>query len=110
MKKQLLVSGIVVCLLVLSVLVAQQPKSGSGKVSSAPKIPVFDKSTAGDPIITPNGEIIYELTGRGVPGTSDRHSIAFVILPPGNSTPNHYHPEDEESYYILKGKGHMNVG
>ncbi len=70
-------------------------------------LPIFDISSVGRPLQSPNGETIWELAGRFVEGTTDRHSTAEVVLAPGSSTLNHFHPEAEESYYILKGRGRM---
>ena len=57
------------------------------------------------PFETHHGEIIFELIGREVGEITNRHSVAYVIVPPGKSSLLHYHPEAEESYYILQGKG-----
>lgn len=61
----------------------------------------------GDPLRTPNGEVIWELVGHEMPETTDRHSLAHVKIPVGKFTLNHYHPVAEETYYILKGQGRM---
>lgn len=56
-----------------------------------------------------HGEVIYELIGRacGPSFESQRHSVAYVDLPPQKSSLLHYHPVAEESYYILSGTGLM---
>ena len=59
------------------------------------------------PLVTPHGEIIYELIGRAVGEPTRRHSVAYVTLPPGKSSLSHRHPEAEESYFILQGKARM---
>jgi mannose-6-phosphate isomerase-like protein (cupin superfamily) len=59
------------------------------------------------PFSSQHGEIIYELIGRAVGESTDQHSVAYVIIPPGKSSLLHYHPHAEESYYILQGKGHI---
>ncbi len=65
---------------------------------------------SGDPIRTPSGEIIYELIGRDkAHGGVTRHSLAHVTIPPGKSSPRHYHQELEETYYILSGVGAMTI-
>jgi len=71
---------------------------------------VFSKDDVQNPIITPNGETIYEIIGRFTGEKSDVHSVAHISLAANKSTILHYHPETEESYYILKGKGRMIVG
>ena len=63
-----------------------------------------------EPITTSTGEVIYELVGRRVGRATERHSGAHVVIPPGKSSRLHYHPEAEESYFILKGRGRLRVG
>ena len=74
---------------------------------SEPSLPIFHLGEIDNPIRTSNGEIIYELVGRFVEGTSERHSLAYIVMSPGTSSLNHFHPTDEETYYILKGKADM---
>jgi mannose-6-phosphate isomerase-like protein (cupin superfamily) len=63
------------------------------------------------PITTPHGELIRELIGRtATEGPTPRHSVAHITLPPGKSSLLHYHPEAEESYYILSGQAQVLVG
>ena len=57
-----------------------------------------------------HGERIYELIGRGVGERTEWHSVAYVMIPAGKSSQLHYHPEAEESYYILQGKARMILG
>lgn len=38
-----------------------------------------------------------------------RQSLAEARLPPGASTTPHYHPQTEEIYYILSGRGRMEI-
>ncbi len=40
----------------------------------------------------------------------ERHSVAFVRIPAGKASRLHYHPEAEESYYILRGQARIQVG
>lgn len=54
-----------------------------------------------------HGEIIYELIGRGIGDSTELHSVAYVVIPPGKSSLLHYHPVAEESYYFLKGKAKL---
>lgn len=57
--------------------------------------------------LSQHDEIIYELIGQAVGESTERHSVAYVIIPSGKSSLLHYHPHAEESYYILQGKGHI---
>jgi mannose-6-phosphate isomerase-like protein (cupin superfamily) len=61
------------------------------------------------PLVSQHGEIISELIGRA-DRSSQRHSVAFITLPPGKSSRLHYHPVTEESYHILQGQARMRVG
>lgn len=38
-----------------------------------------------------------------------RQSLAEARLPPGASTTPHYHPNTEEIYYIVEGRGRMQI-
>jgi mannose-6-phosphate isomerase-like protein (cupin superfamily) len=58
-------------------------------------------------LITPHGEVIHELIGRAVGTPTERHSVAHITIPPGKSSLLHYHPDAEESYYILNGKARL---
>jgi len=61
-----------------------------------------------NPIITPHGEIIYEIIGRVQErGETEQHSLAHVVIPPGKSSQAHFHQTCEESYYILMGTARM---
>ncbi len=62
------------------------------------------------PLITPTGEIIYELFGRKVEPKNTGHSLAQIILPSGTGSAKHYHPEFEESYYMLSGSAEIILG
>jgi mannose-6-phosphate isomerase-like protein (cupin superfamily) len=63
------------------------------------------------PVTTPHGEMIRELTGRtATKGFAPQHSVAHIVLPPGKSSLLHYHPEAEESYYILSGRARLLIG
>lgn len=59
------------------------------------------------PIVSPHGEIIHELIGRTVGESTQRHSVAYVTIPPGKSSLHHSHLISEESYYILEGTARM---
>lgn len=39
-----------------------------------------------------------------------KQSLAEARLPPGKQTTPHYHPVTEEIYYILQGRGRMQIG
>ena len=63
-----------------------------------------------EPFISPTGEMIYEMIGIGEPlGNAIKHSVGHVVIPKGATNSLHYHPEAEETYYILKGKAKMVV-
>lgn len=70
---------------------------------------IYSKSEVKVPIETEHGEVIYELVGRNFPEETKKHSVAQVVIPPGKSSRNHYHPVAEESYYILAGTARMVV-
>jgi mannose-6-phosphate isomerase-like protein (cupin superfamily) len=57
------------------------------------------------PLISTHGEVVYELIGRTVAEPTERHSLAYVVIPPGKSSLLHWHPIAEESYYVLRGTG-----
>ena len=39
-----------------------------------------------------------------------QQSLAEARLPPGKQTTPHFHPATEEIYYILEGRGRMQIG
>ncbi|MFZ4813666.1 MAG: cupin domain-containing protein [Phototrophicaceae bacterium] len=53
-----------------------------------------------------HGEVVAELIGVKM-GNTSRHSLAQITLPFGKSSRPHYHPEAEESFYILAGHGQI---
>ena len=62
------------------------------------------------PLHTPTGELIYELIGAAeVSGEAELHSLAQVVIPPGKTSPAHYHRVAEETYYVLRGEGRMEI-
>ena len=61
-----------------------------------------------EPLVTPSGEIISELIGKGS-GNEPNHSLARIVIPPGKSSHSHYHKSSQETYYILEGEGQMKV-
>lgn len=60
------------------------------------------------PIESPTGEVIRELGGHAAGGL-DQHSVAHITLPKGKGAAAHYHPDHEESYYILAGTADVTV-
>ena len=61
-----------------------------------------------EPFVSPTGEKIFELVGSSEgAGGSVKHSLAYGVVPAGGSSSLHYHPQDEETYYILKGTANM---
>jgi mannose-6-phosphate isomerase-like protein (cupin superfamily) len=62
------------------------------------------------PFRAPLGEEIFELIGRPVElGGTVKHSLAYVVVPPGFGSPAHYHKESEETYYIVDGEARLRV-
>lgn len=63
-----------------------------------------------EPFISSTGEMVYEMIGVGENlGNAIKHSFGHVIIPKGATNKLHYHPEAEETYYIIKGKAKMVV-
>ena len=69
---------------------------------------IADPSLVIDPLVTPSGETIAEVIGKAV-GDDSNHSLARIIIPPGKSSTLHYHKISQETYFILKGEGKMQV-
>ena len=66
------------------------------------------KDEVKEPVVNPTGERVYEMIGRPENlGGAIKHSVSYVVIPPKCSSRLHYHPQDEETYYILKGKARM---
>ena len=63
-----------------------------------------------EPLITPTGELIYELVGNYSDAKNAKHSVAHITLPPGTGAAKHYHPEAEESYTMISGTAQMILG
>ena len=61
--------------------------------------------------ITPlggGGETVFELIGRAPQhGGADGHSLAHIVIAPGQASGRHFHKQTEETYYILRGAGEM---
>jgi mannose-6-phosphate isomerase-like protein (cupin superfamily) len=64
---------------------------------------------AATPFITKDGSEIRELLAHRNSGIRNQ-SLAEARVPPGATTAAHYHPKTEEIYYILSGKGQMQIG
>lgn len=66
------------------------------------------KDNIKEPFVDAQGEKIYELIGSPkTSGGSVKHSLAYSVIPSGCSSKRHYHPQDEETYYILKGNAKL---
>jgi mannose-6-phosphate isomerase-like protein (cupin superfamily) len=71
---------------------------------------IIHRSDIQSPLITPAGEVIYELIGMGQEGGGvSSHSIAHIVIPSGKSSNLHYHKKTRESYFILKGVGWLEI-
>ena len=64
---------------------------------------IVKTSGSAELLTTETGEIIEEILGPR-DGSSINYSLAKVLLPPGKSSANHYHPVCEESYHFIAGK------
>jgi mannose-6-phosphate isomerase-like protein (cupin superfamily) len=54
--------------------------------------------------------MIYELLGRTVGKNIESYSVAHVVIMAGKASLRHFHPQAEESYYILSGEARIEVG
>lgn len=54
------------------------------------------------------GERVYELAGPEY-GDIHKHCIAIVDIDPGASSKKHFHPEVEETYFVLSGQALVNI-
>jgi len=60
------------------------------------------------PRVISTGEIIYEMIGvRKNLGGTRKHTFSYVVIPPNCSSRPDFHAEEEETYYILKGRGKL---
>ncbi|GAB6166822.1 hypothetical protein JCM19992_28220 [Thermostilla marina] len=62
-----------------------------------------------DPFITKDGSEIRELLAYRNSCIRNQ-SLAEARLPPGGATQGHHHVRTEEIYYILEGRGRMQLG
>lgn len=60
------------------------------------------------PFITADGSEIRELLAHRN-SCIQKQSLAEARVAPGQSTQPHYHPQTEEIYYILQGRGRMRI-
>jgi mannose-6-phosphate isomerase-like protein (cupin superfamily) len=63
---------------------------------------------AAEPFVTADGSTIRELCGHPTGGTVNQ-SLAEATLEPGQATERHYHAETEEIYFVLEGRGEMEL-
>ena len=68
---------------------------------------IIRKDSIKEPVIDSKGEEIYELIGSAEKsGGSVKHSLAYEVMP-GCSSKLHYHSQDEEGFFILKGSANL---
>jgi mannose-6-phosphate isomerase-like protein (cupin superfamily) len=60
------------------------------------------------PFTTKDGSEIRELLAHRNSAIRNQ-SLAEARLPPGAATAPHYHPQAEEIYYLLEGRGRMQI-
>jgi mannose-6-phosphate isomerase-like protein (cupin superfamily) len=46
---------------------------------------------------------------RSANGGTTHHSIAHVVIAPGQAAPRQYHKQSEKTYYILRGSARINI-
>ena len=60
------------------------------------------------PFVNVTGERVYEMVGKPARlGGATKHSFGYVIIPPNCSSRPHYHPQAEETYYMLRGEARL---
>ena len=69
---------------------------------------VMHREEITEPLVTPSGEVIFELIGKAA-GDPANHSLAQIVIPSGKSSLPHYHELSQETYFILAGEGTMRV-
>ncbi len=60
------------------------------------------------PFITKDGSEIRSILDR-TNSTARNQSLAEATIPPGTATDPHCHPQAEEIYYVLRGRGVMTL-
>ncbi len=60
------------------------------------------------PFVTKDGSVIRVLLDA-TDGGARNQSLAEAVLEPGQATERHYHARTEEIYYVLEGRGEMEV-
>jgi mannose-6-phosphate isomerase-like protein (cupin superfamily) len=61
-----------------------------------------------NPFVSKSGERVYEMIGRPTRlGGATKHSFGYAVISPNRSSELHYHPDAEETYYIMKGTGRL---
>jgi mannose-6-phosphate isomerase-like protein (cupin superfamily) len=60
------------------------------------------------PFITKDGSEIRSILDR-TNSTARNQSLAEATIPPGMATDEHVHPQAEEIYYVLRGRGLMTL-
>jgi mannose-6-phosphate isomerase-like protein (cupin superfamily) len=55
------------------------------------------------------GQTSFLLLGARGPGASERLAVTWVQAPPGSEQPRHEHPNSEQAYVIVAGRGLMTV-
>ena len=63
---------------------------------------------AAPPFTTKDGSEIRELLAHRNSAIRNQ-SLAEARLPPGTATDPHFHPQAEEIYYLLEGRGRMQI-
>jgi len=71
---------------------------------------IVDISNTPTKIATSHGETIYEIVGRTLGSRTETHSVAHVVIGPGQASLRHFHPQAEESYYIMAGRAKIEIG
>lgn len=69
---------------------------------------ITSKEKVENPFVNVTGERVYEMVGKpAMLGGATKHSLGYAVIPPSCSSRLHYHPQAEETYYILKGEGRL---
>jgi mannose-6-phosphate isomerase-like protein (cupin superfamily) len=69
---------------------------------------ITSKEKVQKPFVNVTGERVYEMVGKPARlGGATKHSFGYAVIPPNCSSRLHYHPQAEETYYMLKGEGRL---